>query len=97
MNKDAGVSLMYGGSRSSDEVGHGNEKKRKLPFDCEVLDKPEVIKNPFSGESVELPPDAVAVYDCIKGAEALGETEHLRKGLDWFIKNEPDAYMKLLD
>mgnify|MGYP001326547065 FL=1 len=97
MNKDAGVTLMYGGSRSSDEVGHGNEKKRKLPFDCEVLDKPEVIKNPFSGESVELPPDAVAVYDCIKGAEALGETEHLRKGLDWFIKNEPDAYMKLLD
>jgi|TARA_Y100000034_G_scaffold5158_1_gene5907 hypothetical protein len=97
MNKDAGVTLMYGGSRSSDEVGHGNEKKRKLPFDCEVLEQPEVIKNPFSGESVELPPDAVAVYDCIKGAEALGETEHLRKGLDWFIKNEPDAYMKLLD
>ena len=97
MNKDAGVTLMYGGSQSSDEVGHGNEKKRKLPFDCEVLDKPEVIKNPFSGESVELPPDAVAVYDTIKGAEALGETEHLRKGLDWFIKNEPDAYMKLLD
>ena len=97
MNKDAGVTLMYAGSQSSDEVGHGNEKKRKLPFDCEVLDKPEVIKNPFSGESVELPPDAVAVYDCIKGAEALGETEHLRKGLDWFIKNEPDAYMKLLD
>ena len=97
MNKDAGVTLMYGGSRSSDEVGHGNEKKRKLPFDCEVLEQPEVIKNPFSGESVELPPDAVAVYDTIKGAEALGETEHLRKGLDWFIKNEPDAYMKLLD
>ena len=35
---------------------------RELPFDCEVLDKTEVIKNPFSGESVELPPDAVAVY-----------------------------------
>ena len=71
--------------------------KRKLPFDCEVLDKPEVIKNPFSGESVELPPDAVAVYDTIKGAEMIGNNEHLRKGIDWFIKNEPDAYMKLLD
>ena len=71
--------------------------KRKLPFDCEVLDKHEVIKNPFTGESVELPPDAVAVYDTIKGAEMLGNSEHLRKGLDWFIKNEPDAYMKLLD
>ena len=71
--------------------------KRKLPFDCEVLDKPEVIKNPFSGESVELPPDAVAVYDTIKGAEMIGNNEHLRKGIDWFIKNEPEAYMKLLD
>ena len=71
--------------------------KRKLPFDCEVLDKHEVIKNPFTGESVELPPDAVAVYDTIKGAEMLGNSEHLRKGLDWFIKNEPKAYTILLD
>ena len=71
--------------------------KRKLPFDCEVLDKPEVIKNPYSGESVELPPDAVAVYDTIKGAEMIGNNEHLRKCIDWFIKNEPEAYMKLLD
>ena len=72
-------------------------KKRKLPFECEVLEQPEVIKNPFSGESVELPPDAVAVYDCIKGAEMIGNSDHLRKGIDWFIKNEPEAYMKLLD
>jgi len=105
MNKDAGVTLMYGGSRSSDEVGHGNEKKRKLPFDCEVLDKPEVIKNPFSGESVELPPDAVAVYDCIKGAEYLADPnngddpkwETVRKGIAWFQKYYPKEYMKLLD
>ena len=72
-------------------------KKRKLPFDCEVLEHSEVIKNPFTGESVELPPDAVAVYDCIKGAEMIGNSDHLRKGIDWFIKNEPEAYMKLLD
>ena len=105
MNKDAGVTLMYGGSRSSDEVGHGNEKKRKLPFDCEVLDKPEVIKNPFSGESVELPPDAVAVYDCIKGAEYLADPnngddpkwETVRKGIAWFQKYYPKEYMMLLD
>ena len=44
-----------------------------------------------------LPPDAVAVYDTIKGAELIGNGEHIRKGIDWFIKNEPDAYMKLLD
>ena len=55
------------------------------------------ITNPYSGVKVTLPPDAVAVYDCIKGAELIGNDEHLRKGLDWFITNEPEAYMKLLD
>lgn len=98
MTKDAGTFLMMGGSRSNHEVGIGNEKKKRpLPFDCVVLDKPEVITNKFSGESVELPPDAVAVYDCIKGAEMVGEHSMVQKGIDWFIKNEPKAYMKLLD
>jgi hypothetical protein len=27
----------------------------------------------------------------------VGNNDHLRKGIDWFIENEPDAYMKLLD
>ena len=76
---------------------NGQAKKRALPFPCEVLDYPEEIKNPYSGVTVKLPPDAVAVYDCIKGAEMIGNNEHLRKGLDWFIKPEPEAYMKLLD
>ena len=71
--------------------------KRKLPFPCVVLEHSEEITNKFSGEKVMLPPDAVAVYDTIKGAELIGNTDHLRKGIDWFIKNEPDAYMKLLD
>ena len=76
---------------------NGQAKKRELPFPCEVLDYPEEIKNPYSGVTVKLPPDAVAVYDCIKGAEMIGNNEHLRKGLDWFIKHEPEAYKKLLD
>ena len=71
--------------------------KRELPFPCIVLENPEEITNKFSGEKVMLPPDAVAVYDTIKGAEVIGNSEHLRKGIDWFIKNEPEAYMKLLD
>ena len=70
---------------------------RKLPFDCEVLEQPEEIKNPFTGEKVMLPPDAVAVYDTINGAELIGNYSHLRKGIAWFQKHEPDAYMKLLD
>ena len=73
-------------------------KEPNPPFPIEIVDtKPVEVKNPFSGEKATLQPTAIAVYDSIKGAEALGETEHLRKGLDWFIKNEPDAYMKLLD
>ena len=47
--------------------------------------------------TLPLPPDAVAVYDCIKGAELIGNDDHMRKGLDWFIKHEPQAYSKLLD
>ena len=73
------------------------EIKRKLPFDCEVLDKPEVITNKFSGESIELPPDAVAVYDCIKGAEIVKEYDMVRKGIDWFREHYPKEYMVLLD
>ena len=71
--------------------------KRKLPFPCIVLENPEEITNKFSGEKVILPPDAVAVYDTIKGAELVGNNDHLRKGIDWFIENEPEAYTKLLD
>ena len=80
-------------------------KEKKLPFECEVLEHPEVIANPFSGEKVELQPDAVAVYDSIKGAEMLADPkngddpkwETVRKGLDWFRKHYPKEYMVLLD
>ena len=81
-------------------------KKIKLPFECEVLEHPEVIKNPYSGESIELQPDAVAVYDSIKGAEFLAQGiddgghplwVKVREGLDWFRKHYPKEYMVLLD
>ena len=40
--------------------------KRKLPFACVILDSEAVeVRNPFSGASCMLEPDAVAVYDCI--------------------------------
>jgi hypothetical protein len=70
----------------------------KLPFDCMVLDKePVEVKNPFSGETCMLTPEAVAVYDTIKGCELFGDYETLRKGLDWFAENFPKEYMILLD
>lgn len=71
---------------------------RKLPFECMILDKePQLVANRFSGESVMLPPDAIAVYDSIMGAEMMGDYKRVRKGLDWFRKHFPSEYMVLLD
>lgn len=71
---------------------------RKLPFDCMILDKePVMVQNRFSGESVLLQPDAVAVYDSIMGAEMIGDYKRVQKGLDWFRRYFPEEYMVLLD
>jgi hypothetical protein len=59
--------------------------------------EPVEVQNPFSGESCTLTPEAVAVYDYLKGCELLGDYEGLQKGLDWFMKNYPEEYMTLLD
>lgn len=67
------------------------------PFPVILGDKPELITNPFSGESIMLDPVAVAVYDVIKGAELLGDYEIVRQGIDWFIQHYPKAYMTLID
>ena len=72
--------------------------ERKLPFACKVIDKkPVEVANRFTGDRITIPPDAVAVYDTIIGAERIRDYNTMRKGLDWFITNEPDAYMILLD
>ena len=74
------------------------KNKRELPFECVIYDsKPEIVQNPLSGDECMLPPDAIAVYDCIKGGELIQDWDLVRKGLDWFIEHEPRAYMILLD
>lgn len=71
---------------------------RKLPFPCNILDtEPQRVANRFSGESCMLPPDAVAVYDTIIGAEMMGDYSTVRKGLSWFQRFFPSEYMTLLD
>jgi len=83
-------------------------KERKLPFDCAVGTEPETVQNIFGGDSVTIPADAVAVYDVIMGSSMMAEKttnpkmqaklyKEVRKGLDWFRKHEPKAYMVLLD
>ena len=63
-----------------------------------ILDEePVEVQNPFSGESATLDPEEVAVYDYIKGCELMGDYTGVRKGLDWFAKKNPEAYMTLLD
>ncbi len=75
-----------------------NILKPNPPFPVEIIDtKPVEVKNPFSGEKVMLEPVAIAVYDCIKGAEALGEYDTVEKGIEWFQKHYAKEYMKLLD
>lgn len=74
-------------------------KERPMPFpDVRILDDaPEMIQNPFSGASIELDPQEIAIYDVIMGANMTKNYDLVRKGLDWFRKYNPDAYMVLLD
>ena len=60
-------------------------------------DAPVRVENPFSGASIMLEPEEVAVYDYLKGCELIGDYKGLQKGIDWFIKNNSEAYMVLLD
>ena len=73
-------------------------KEPNPPFEVEIIDtKPVEVANPFSGEKAVLQPTAVAVYDCIKGAEMMGDYDMVEKGIDWFIEHYPKEYGVLLD
>ena len=73
-------------------------KEPNPPFEVEIIDtKPVEVSNPFSGEKAVLQPTAVAVYDCIKGAEMMGDYDMVEKGIDWFIEHYPKEYGVLLD
>lgn len=72
--------------------------------ELEIFETSEIIKNPYSGEEVELLPEAVAVYDLIKGCELLlknQENAYISKqfyeALDYFKTQWPNEYMILLD
>ena len=73
-------------------------KHIKMPFDCEIIDKePQEIANPYTGQQATLTPEAIAVYDTIKGAEMTGRHDLMEKGIAWFRGNYPKEYMVLLD
>ncbi len=81
-------------------------KETKLPkwFNGQVYDEGATVTNRFGGDSC-LTAEELSMYDFIIGASTLMEMgmyapkniDDMRKGLDWFRKNNAEAYMKLLD
>ena len=68
------------------------------PFPVEIMDKaPVEVANPYSGQKVMLEPIAVAVYDCVIGAEMTEDNKIMEQGIAWFQEHYPKEYMVLLD
>lgn len=85
------------------------KQNTKLPawFEGMQYDKGDTVKNPFSGEVYELNAVELSMYDFIIGSQVVMEmtpkmttpkmVKDFQKGLDWFRKNNSQAYMVLLD
>jgi len=86
--------------------------KQKLPkwFTGECYTHGAEVTNRFGGDSCHLNNVELSMYDFIMGATQVMEMRgdrrslmdasmitDLRKGLDWFRKNNSEAYMVLLD
>ena len=82
--------------------------KQQLPkwFKGELYKEGAVVRNRFGGGEIELNNVELSMYDFVIGSSILMEmsggykhtdVNELRKGLDWFRKNNPEAYMVLLD
>ena len=80
-------------------------KEQKLPkwFNGTIYKEGAVVQNRFGGGEIELNNIELSMYDFIMGASIIAEMGldtdivNLRKGLDWFRKYNPEAYMVLLD
>ena len=83
--------------------------KQKLPkwFNGQLYDKGGVVANEYTGAEAELSAEELSMYDFIKGAEVVlafgGDTargkiiSEFQRGIDWFRRSNPSAYMTLLD
>ena len=85
-----------------------NEIRAQLPewFDGEIYEIGDEVRNPFSGETAFLDPAELSMYEVIKGAEMILLMTHsserklvelIRKGQDWMLAKNPQAYMTLID
>ena len=81
-------------------------------FDGIVYKEGDIVSNPFTDNQAILTPNELAMYDFIKGAEytisvtfdddilhpeASKLATAMQRGLTWFRKANPRAYMILLD
>tara|TARA_R100000278_G_scaffold3905_1_gene6865 strand:+ start:112 stop:363 length:252 start_codon:yes stop_codon:yes gene_type:complete len=81
----------------------------KLPkwFNGEVYTEGAEVQNRFGGDSCYLNAEELSMYDFIMGCSMVFETmpskannkiiDEFHKGLNWFRKYNPEAYMTLLD
>ena len=84
-------------------------KKQVIPkwFQGMIYDKGETVTNPFSGEQYDLNGIELSMYDFIMGSQYVMEVapktvtnkqiNEFHKALNWFRKNNIEAYMILLD
>lgn len=84
-------------------------KEQTVPkwFKGMIYDKGEETVNPYTGRSYELNGLELSMYDFIMGTAYVFEvapktvTQRIvndyQKALTWFRKNNPEAYMVLLD
>ncbi len=83
-------------------------KKQKLPkwFDGVLYTSGATVTNPFSGQSYDLTAEELSMYDFILGCQWLYRVidspekpivGNFQKGLNWFRKNNVEAYIILLD
>lgn len=84
-------------SKMSDNTMTPREQALKMFPDLVIFDKKETIQNRFTGESIELEPEAVAMYDLTMGAEQMGMYKIMHMCLDWFKEYYAKEYMILLD
>jgi hypothetical protein len=81
---------------------------KQLPdwFDGQVYDTGETVTNSFSGEEYELTGIELSMYDFIMGSQYVMEVapknitnkqiDEFHKALEWFKKNNIEAYNILL-
>lgn len=76
----------------------------------EIYDEGGIVTNPYSGETYLLDAQELSIYDYIIGCQHImemnggpfspmtrGVQSEMAKGLNWFRKNNAEAYMVLLD